>query len=424
MSIATGQITIIDYNDALSLTSFIGASQPKTQMFNPDNGSYTPDWAVSGVTLTASLYKMGSGDNIITDTGVTEIKWYNVNGGTETEIVADATHVFSGVKSQCLTIKSNEMAGLPGKDYTCKITYTDPTINMPLVNKCGITFSRVVNGGGIADAIAWAPQGNIFKNGSTICLAAQCDLWRGSVIDATSVTYRWFVQDSLIFNPTTTSAAAALNATSITVTNPTGLTVGQSIIVGTANAVNITAINSSTITLSAGLSVAQSSGVTVKHKLYDADAGAGWRYLSADVAGNYTGTATNVLTIYDVFVNGMSVIKCVIKDTDSSSNTYNKCFQDTLTFIDQTDPITVVITSTGGDVFKNGVGSSVLTAVVYQAGVEIDAAGSKYAYTWSIYNSAGVLSTFSGGAATKTGKSITVGDADVSLKATFKVDLT
>lgn len=48
---------------------------------------------------------------------------------------------------------------------------------------------------------------------------------------------------------------------------------------------------------------------------------------------------------------------------------------DVATFIDNSDPIQIVITSTGGDVFKNGQGSTVLTAVCYQAGAEIDSEG-------------------------------------------------
>lgn len=46
MSKAQGQFTIIDYNDALTLTGYIGSNLAKTQMYNPDNGSYTPDWKI------------------------------------------------------------------------------------------------------------------------------------------------------------------------------------------------------------------------------------------------------------------------------------------------------------------------------------------------------------------------------------------
>jgi len=424
MSIATGQFTIIDYNDALSLSGYISSNQPKTQMFNPDNNSYNPDWtATPFLVLTPSLFKLGTSTDIITDAAVTSVAWYEVTGGVETLITATANRIFSGTKNQILTLKTNEAAGLPGKDYMCKIIYHDPTTLLDLVYKMSISMSRVVNGGGIADAVAWTPSGNIFKNAVVSALTAVCQLWRGSVIDNTNITYRWFIQDPNVFIPTTLSAAALISATTVTVTSTTGMVVGQSILIGTASAVTITAINTSTkvLTLSAGLSAAQVISATVKHANYDADGGAGQRLIPADVANNITGVTTNTITIYPAYFVDIAVLTCVIKDTDATSNTYNQCFKDTTTFIDQTDPFQVSIVSTGGDVFKNGAGSTTLTAKVYQAGNEVDPGGTLNTYTWTVFDQNGVVSTFNGGASSKTGKSITVGDLDVNVKATFQV---
>lgn len=70
----------------------------------------------------------------------------------------------------------------------------------------------------------------------------------------------------------------------------------------------------------------------------------------------YTGTATATLVMYAASVDSYAVVKCMAKDTDSTSNTYNSKFFDVATFIDNSDPIQVIVTSTGGDVFKNGHG--------------------------------------------------------------------
>ena len=96
---------------------------------------------------------------------------------------------------------------------------------------------------------------------------------------------------------------------------------------------------------------------------------------------------------------------------------------DVATFIDNSDPIQVVVTSTGGDVFKNGVGSTVLTAVVYQAGAEIDADG-KGTYTWTKNNKDGAIDTSWGTSGSKTGKTLSVSSSDVATKATFMVVVT
>ena len=155
---------------------------------------------------------------------------------------------------------------------------------------------------------------------------------------------------------------------------------------------------------------------------YDADFGMGWRKLS-DTAGKYTGTTTNTITIYAAAVESYAVFRCIATDTDSTSNTYNGKFMDVATFIDNSDPIQVVITSTGGDVFKNGQGSTVLTAVVYQAGAEIDASG-KGTYTWTKYNKDGEIDAAWGTNGSKTGKTLSVSTADVQTKATFMVVVT
>lgn len=424
MAIATGQFTIIDYNDALSLTGYISSNVVKTQMYNPDTGGYNPDWTASPyLVLTPSLFILGTSSDIITNAAVQSVTWYDVTGASEAAIVANTSHVLSGTKSHVLTIKTNEAAGLPGKDYMCKIIYRDSSTNLDLTYKMNISFSRVVNGGGIADAIAWCPNGNVFKNGTVSTITAVCDLWRGSVTDATSVTYRWYKQDSNVFVPTTLAVAAAAAATSATLTSVTGINVGESIKIGTANAVTLTGVNTSTkvVTWTGGLSAAQAIGVAVQHANYDTDAGSGWRYINSDIANSITGVATNTITIYNSYVLNYAVFMCIIKDTDTGSNTYNNLFKDTVTVMDQSDPIQVSITSTGGDVFKNSVGTTTLTAKVYQNGTEIDSAGTKYTYTWSIYDKDGNASTFNGGAASKTGKTLAVGDADVSVKATFQV---
>lgn len=353
MAISTGQITIVDYNDALTLTGYITSSQPKTQQYNPDNATYSPSWAAANCILTPSLFKLGTAADIIADAAVTSVKWYEMNAGVATLIATDSNYTVGTSGAKPLTIKTNVMTGsVAAKDYLCEITYRDASTGLDLVHKISISFNKVINGGGIADAVCWCPKGNVFKNDSVPSLTIHCDLWRGSMIDTTLVTYEWFQQDA---------------------------TIGA-----------------------------------------DQGGGVGWKKLS-DTANKVTGTATNEITIFPNQVLTYGVFKCKITDTDSSSNTYNTSYYDTATIADQSDPFQVSILSTGGETFKNGVGSSTLTAKLFQAGAEVDAAGTKYSYTWTIYNQSGVLSTFNGGAASKTGKSITVGDLDVTVKATFVV---
>ena len=91
--------------------------------------------------------------------------------------------------------------------------------------------------------------------------------------------------------------------------------------------------------------------------------------------------------------------------------------------IDNSDPLQIIITSTGGDVFKNGEGSTILTAVCYQAGVEVDADGNG-SYKWTKYDKDGAVDTAWGTNGTKTGKTLSVSNTDVSTKATFMCEVT
>lgn len=359
MAQAQGQFTIIDYNDAITLTGYISANNSKTQMFNPDNGSYTPDWSVSPyMILTPSLYVAGTSTDKMTvaSSGVQSVKWYD----GATQITANANYAFSGTYSHILTIKTNTLAGLPGKDYKVEIVYNDATTGLDLTYVTSISLSRVVNGSGITDLIVTTPSGNIFKNDEVASLTATAELWRGSTVDTTNVTYKWAMMDS-----------------SVASTSSTG---------------------------------------------YDADFGLGWRKLT-NTTNMYQGCTTDTLTIYAGAVDSFATVKCIAIDTDSASATYNGKFTDVASFIDVTDPFSVVITSTGGDVFKNGAGSTTLTAHVYQAGVEIDTTGTA-TYTWSKYNSSGTQVNFANGNQTKTGKTLSIDGSDVDIKATFMVVVT
>lgn len=354
--VSTGQITIVDYFDAVSLTSFVASNQALTQTYNPDNATYSPNYATSNLILTPSLFKAGSGVDEITSAQVKSIKWYD----GVTEIVAGTNYglpAFATGTNRPLTVKANILSGSTvSKTFVCEIIYTDAGTGLDVTVKSSITISRINNGGGVTMAQVTSPDGNVFKNGSG-SLKAKGELLRSSGVDTTSIVYEWFVQDA-----------------------------------------------------------SQST---------DVGGGIGWKKIDATYNLGITGYTTTEITIPSSAVSGLETFKVRIKDGDSASPTYNQYFTATLTFVDQTDPIQAVVQSTGGDVLKNGVGSTTLTAKLFQAGQEVDSAGTTYNYKWYKYNSAGTLVTDWGGTGInyKTGKSITVGSADVDVKATFMIDI-
>lgn len=360
--LATGQLTVIDYNDSVTLSGFLSSNVAKTQIFNPDTNTYIPNWAASPyAVVTPSLFVLGTSDDIVASgtlvTRIQSIKWFDASAPT-TELTNGSTYglATTGLKTS-LTIKQNLLsANTTSKDFLCEIIYRDPSTGLDLVHKMSISFSRVTSGGGLSTAIAMTPNGNIFKNGSITSLKATVDLWRGSTIDNTQLEYQWYIQN------------------------------------GTA----------------------------------DEGAGTGWQKLTSTTNYGITGYTTREITVPASAVPNLEVFKVSIKDIDTQSSTYLSVFWETVTFVDQSDPIQVTIVSSGGTVFKNGSGSSVLTAKVFQAGAEIDTTSPyKYKYTWRKYLKDATLDPNFGGAGVnfKTGKTLSIGDADVDVKATFSVDI-
>lgn len=43
--IATGSKTIIDLTDGKSISVYLGSNQPRTQIHDVNNNTYTPNWA-------------------------------------------------------------------------------------------------------------------------------------------------------------------------------------------------------------------------------------------------------------------------------------------------------------------------------------------------------------------------------------------
>ena len=66
------------------------------------------------------------------------------------------------------------MAGLPGIDYRCVITYKDDSTGLSITHPLTISFSRVVNGSGITDLLVSTPSGNVFKNTEVASFDRRC----------------------------------------------------------------------------------------------------------------------------------------------------------------------------------------------------------------------------------------------------------
>lgn len=130
---------------------------------------------------------------------------------------------------------------------------------------------------------------------------------------------------------------------------------------------------------------------------------------------------TNTLNVTPAMVDSFAMFRCKITDTDSSSDTYNKVFTtEGVSILDVSDPYQIHIFSSAGNFFKNGVGTSVLTAIVYQDQQEADSAGTGFTYTWTMTDKDGNNVPSAGGVTfPKTGKTLLITHDMITVKATF-----
>ena len=196
--ICTSDYTISDFNDSISLSGYIGSNLAHTQIYSPDNGSYTPDWSSTNLVLTPQLYVTSTTTDVIATAAVTSVTWYANSETSGNKITTGGDYALSGTKNHILTVKNNVLNGVNQIKFICVIMYHDSTTDLNLTHKMDVTFTLVSSGSGIADAICIAEEGNIFKNGNITSLKASCDLWRGSTVDTTNVSYQWYMMDSSV----------------------------------------------------------------------------------------------------------------------------------------------------------------------------------------------------------------------------------
>ena len=347
-------------------------------------------------------------------------KWYK--DGVAITSGQDSCTIGAASAKYALTVKANHMTvSAPQVRYTFEAVYIDAN-GLEIPFRADIQFTQHLNAGATIVAVAYAPDGVVFKNDEVATLKAHCDLWRGASIDTTNVTYAWGIKDSAVFAGTTLTAAAAAGATTVTVASVTNMEAGGKIAIGSVQ-YTISSVNASTkvVTLTSALSAAAASGAAVSCPYYNPMLGAGWACLTAaNPRGVTAGWTTNEITITADAVLNFETFKCAIKDTDTSAGnaSANKVVCDIISFTDMSDPVTVDLVSQQGFTIKNNGNDVDVRAVLYRGGEELDAAGTSYTYTWKLWNSAGtsVVKTY-------TGKSVTVSKADVTGKGVLMCEI-
>ena len=214
--LAQQTFTIRRLIDGKTLNFLLQSNQALTQIFTPDPSTYVPNYTSSPyLVITPSLIISGEvGDQIAR---LKAAPTWKINGSA-TLSTFSATAASSA--PYALTIKKN-MTDVNQMYITCEAVYVQPVTNIEMPVKANITFTKVSNTGSSIIAVASAPQGTIFKNGLVESLTAKCEMWRGSEVDNTQVTFEWYKQVSGVWTKITSSNANGITGyTTNTITIP------------------------------------------------------------------------------------------------------------------------------------------------------------------------------------------------------------
>lgn len=202
--------------DGKTLNFLLQSNQALTQIYTPDPATYTPNYTASPyLVITPSLLISGEANDQIAQ--LKQAPTWKINGSTNLSAFTATTGASS---PYALTIKKN-MSDVAQMTITCEAIYVQPVTLVEMPITATITFTKTSNNGASIIAVCTAPQGTIFKNGLVSTLQAKCEMWRGSTIDTTGVTYEWYKLVSGTWTKITSANAGGITSyTTDTITIP------------------------------------------------------------------------------------------------------------------------------------------------------------------------------------------------------------
>lgn len=181
--VSTGQITIVDNNDARPITAFITASNGTQQVFSKDESvvAYTPDWSAANNTLTAKVYVGGTSSASEVAAQLTNKKWSNDLGAS---IGAATTLVVNTNIDPTVTVQ---------KVYYFEGDYTDPVTGLVSHIIAQITLGVVKTGTNAVYVLTRGTTAIQEADTATKNVAVVCaDLIRAAGVDTSGITYKFY----------------------------------------------------------------------------------------------------------------------------------------------------------------------------------------------------------------------------------------
>lgn len=157
--IATGSKTIIDLSDGKSLSVYLGANQPRTQIYDVNSDTYNPNWTTTAGKLVITPVVYANQTAIALNNSALTITYKRKEGsGSETGLASGET-----VSGNILTVTQNKLSSITSKQqtYIAYVAFVDSDTGLTINAVADITFSQLSTG---EDAkSAWISGEQVFK---------------------------------------------------------------------------------------------------------------------------------------------------------------------------------------------------------------------------------------------------------------------
>ena len=346
--VTTGQITIVDNNDAKSITAFLAGSDTFQQAYSKDNGaeSFTPSRVTTNLVVSAKVY---AGGTINIADQLTSPTWSWTAGGSAITSGSGVTVVASVGSMPTITFSDNTQVTTisPSKTLYFQGNYVDTFTGLITTVVCSVTISLLQIG--TANAIAQFAGLSVVERGTTATKGSTeivCNLVRASGIDTDNLYYRWYQLVSGSWVPLDQTYTGWITKFGFRnkaqcSTDNLGPNIDRNGLLGT-------------------------SGGSAVPTIMD---------------NNVTPDLYKGIVIGQDLIQSMAFFKCRVTDTvDANGGPWDGYF----TIIDSSDPYAVQLISLSGEKLQNGIGYTTIYPLVFNGGSQVTDL-TIYTFTWTYY---------------------------------------
>ncbi len=157
--IATGSKTIIDLSDGKSLSVYLGANQPRTQIHDVNANSYSPNWTTTAGKLVITPVVYANQTAVALNNNALTITWKRKEGSGSEVALASGESVSGNV----LTVNQNKLASVTSGllTYVAYVAYADPDTGLTINATADISFALISTGENAKSA--WISGEQVFK---------------------------------------------------------------------------------------------------------------------------------------------------------------------------------------------------------------------------------------------------------------------